>query len=1315
VSCYFSRLYGKHGVIVMKKTAAFFLCLVLAFSPSAFPVDRAGQVAVHLADFSGIAVDMRDPLTVGFLSAKRNTGSAAYYARLFAEALRARPQDLWVNLSSDEPQRVAGSSIAGSEFGRELLAQDLMLKKKTDALLHPDSDTGRQYWQKVAPSTPSVAGRVWIVPSKAELYFDGTKLVVLCAHFEVKAQLDAAEEKAAGSAFREEIMPALQRTIDDDPVFAPLRRLYAILLAASWYKKEVMGNLPSDVSFDRVVYRDDAPPELGLIHGVYRSIYEKGSFDLTEKVKSVSGRLEKRRYFSGGADLMSSSALVYTPQTVPAAARQDIEALQSVSVRFAASSLSNDYRGERARIMEKYKISEEDDLSFAEQIVDLVRTLSNQGEVPKVAGVNLMSYCRRGTIEDLGLLLNFIRRYSVIKDAQSLMQILEWKKNLMNGEMPLSGISRQNAEKLYGAVFDQDAYLHKLDEVGDKLNIAVIRSGDAFRDETQVFKLNKNIDVSIIPVLNASDMAWARDIRFSEIAFAPAISKSLVDLEKGANSPERKFLSIRIKGSEQPSATSFISMLNNFVLVLENGAYGNQLTKNLSLEMSKALALTKEFKKVDDRKEFTRYLRAFLGRIEMRIKDGMPPPELYDIAMRNVIIAGAMFYFEAQGAADPWQSAIDRLSRILAVDSIGHDTVVLSQQSLDASADHHFSENVKTALQQADAVVYASEVTPPDLGDFINGVKRSGGVVIDALPLKGKVQIVCLDRDLSTEDGAQAFIDEVDEMQHFAPAREKESGSKLHYILAANTSSIEDEKVRGYVMERTKDGGENVLPMLRIGKSSDMMYGISGVDSVAQSVISLTLINQAGFAVTEDGTLALADRDRSGGDIRKAGMGMFRRDTSVSDVRDYVVRHYGEIVSRGAFAFDVDNTLLPKGSKSLTEFERMANIIMRLLRDGVRVAIISGNAEKEQFRRVFKGIKTAMSDDLAPLANLTFYVNGGATKIAFDAKGDEVRDEQYNEINGMSVDQLQGPFMASIQRVFADHAGFTSDEWEAFDNELKRMMDETKKDESDFLNYRFNDGRETVEWLTSDESDQRLRFADKPLVFPFVQKRGFTPKDDGTSFVGSVTLMRVPQFKLNGKTIDLRDRLIDELYAQMRAAGIDTSKYNIRKGGKSSIDVTSTDADKRLALADFMKTHSLDADKVFYFGDEFEHDAQKGTSGNDAMLASDARLKGVHFLCVDVNRTPDAIVPGAVLIGKGGPQALQEFFKKVYWDLDPVVLSDEYGKPISTSASAVTDEVGGVDLSSAVTFVGGDISQIDKELLREYRGSDVISNPIVVR
>jgi hypothetical protein len=115
------------------------------------------------------------------------------------------------------------------------------------------------------------------------------------------------------------------------------------------------------------------------------------------------------------------------------------------------------------------------------------------------------------------------------------------------------------------------------------------------------------------------------------------------------------------------------------------------------------------------------------------------------------------------------------------------------------------------------------------------------------------------------------------------------------------------------------------------------------------------------------------------------------------------------------------------------------------------------------------------------------------------------------------------------------------------------------------------------------------------------------------------------------------------------------------------------------------------------------------------MLASDARLKGVHFLCVDVNRTPDAIVPGAVLIGKGGPQALQEFFKKVYWDLDPVVLSDEYGKPISTSASAVTDEVGGVDLSSAVTFVGGDISQIDKELLREYRGSDVISNPIVVR
>ncbi len=57
---------------------------------------------------------------------------------------------------------------------------------------------------------------------------------------------------------------------------------------------------------------------------------------------------------------------------------------------------------------------------------------------------------------------------------------------------------------------------------------------------------------------------------------------------------------------------------------------------------------------------------------------------------------------------------------------------------------------------------------------------------------------------------------------------------------------------------------------------------------------------------------------------------------------------------------------------------------MQLLRDQRKVGIISGNSEEEQIPRIVKAITEEMNDDISGLQNLTFYVNGGATKIYFD-------------------------------------------------------------------------------------------------------------------------------------------------------------------------------------------------------------------------------------------------------------------------------------------------------------------------------------------
>ena len=56
---------------------------------------------------------------------------------------------MWVNLSPIESKRIVPEAFAQTEMGRDLLAQDYVLKQFTASLIYPESRLGKKFWDKI--------------------------------------------------------------------------------------------------------------------------------------------------------------------------------------------------------------------------------------------------------------------------------------------------------------------------------------------------------------------------------------------------------------------------------------------------------------------------------------------------------------------------------------------------------------------------------------------------------------------------------------------------------------------------------------------------------------------------------------------------------------------------------------------------------------------------------------------------------------------------------------------------------------------------------------------------------------------------------------------------------------------------------------------------------------------------------------------------------------------------------------------------------------------------------------------------------------
>jgi hypothetical protein len=282
----------------------------------------------------GLKIDTQNPFAFDFIVDSGNTSLSAQDPALkeesnklikyFLAALTIPEKDLWVNLSPYEKDRMVADNLGQTDMGRDLLAQDYILKQLTASLIYPEKELGKAFWDKIYAQAEQRFGtaeipvntfnKVWIVADKADVLERGNTAFVTGAHLKVMLEEDyLAKDKnkmvpgtiLSNQIVRDVIIPAIEKEINEGKNFAPLRQMYYSMILASWYKMALKESLLSQVYGNKskvkagINAKDLAENE--KIYERYLESYKKGVFNYVKEVDSTP-----RKYFSGGAKIDAS-------------------------------------------------------------------------------------------------------------------------------------------------------------------------------------------------------------------------------------------------------------------------------------------------------------------------------------------------------------------------------------------------------------------------------------------------------------------------------------------------------------------------------------------------------------------------------------------------------------------------------------------------------------------------------------------------------------------------------------------------------------------------------------------------------------------------------------------------------------------------------------------------------------------------------------------------------------------------------------------------------------------------------------------------
>ena len=248
----------------------------------------------------------------------------------FYATMTVPEEDMWVNLSPYESDRIIADGLGQTVLGRDMLAQDYLLKQLSASMAYPEEEMGKEFWKRVRSKVQSEYGqaeipmntfnKIWIMPDTAKIYRHQNSVFVIDNYLKVMLEEDyVALEHNSGSQssrdpltgitneiVREVLIPEIEYEINYGKNFAPLRQMFHSMVLATWYKQNLKSSMLTQMianqnKTDGINAEDSTA--IQKIYDQYVEAFKVGVYDyIREEMDTATNELIPRKYFSGGVD-----------------------------------------------------------------------------------------------------------------------------------------------------------------------------------------------------------------------------------------------------------------------------------------------------------------------------------------------------------------------------------------------------------------------------------------------------------------------------------------------------------------------------------------------------------------------------------------------------------------------------------------------------------------------------------------------------------------------------------------------------------------------------------------------------------------------------------------------------------------------------------------------------------------------------------------------------------------------------------------------------------------------------------------------------
>lgn len=355
----------------------------------------APSSAFRPAIMAGVTLDPANPMQFNFIISGGDNNlqgdelarESAKLINYFLAALTVPEDELWVNLSPYEENRIVAEGLGQTEMGRDMLAQDYLLKQFTASLMYPEEELGATFWQRIKEKTEAKYGnvpvptntfnKVWIVPQTASVYVHENNIFVAESYLKVMLEEDyVSRDQATGitsadgershlrgdeqamsaqakEVIREMIIPEIEREVNEGKNFANLRQIYNSMILATWYKKNLRESILGKIYMDAnkvagieyqgsgVSGQNSEQSDIDKIYNQYVEAFKVGVYDyIKEDYDPQAQEVTQKKYFSGGAKGVREAQLDVRKNGFDVVRKNRSAAMNSVLVELPAGIAS---------------------------------------------------------------------------------------------------------------------------------------------------------------------------------------------------------------------------------------------------------------------------------------------------------------------------------------------------------------------------------------------------------------------------------------------------------------------------------------------------------------------------------------------------------------------------------------------------------------------------------------------------------------------------------------------------------------------------------------------------------------------------------------------------------------------------------------------------------------------------------------------------------------------------------------------------------------------------------------------------------------